>query len=81
MVCRSRQKNIWGDLRYLEVPEEVNNLLEEVWHVHRVAHADQQPLGEAVQRVVEVVLEPTVGAAGSEPQVRGVDERAAPIGE
>ena len=49
--------------------------------VHRVAHADQRAFGEAAQRVGQVVLEVEVGAARREPQVRGVDEHAAPLRE
>jgi hypothetical protein len=49
--------------------------------VHRVAHAQERPLGEALERPLEVELEAAVGAAGGEPEVGRADEAPAPLGE
>src|SRR5208282_3727562 len=47
--------------------------------VHRVADADENALGKALQRACEVVLETEICATGGKPQIGGMDKGAAPF--
>ncbi len=49
--------------------------------VHGVADADQQPFGQAFQRIGEVIFKAAAGAAGGEPEISRVQKGAAPLGE
>ncbi len=49
--------------------------------VHRVPHAQQDVLGQTLDRAGEIVLQPQVRAARGEPEIARADEHTAAVGE